>query len=743
MSASPPETFPNANIAPDTSPNASPSRVRPIVLHVDDDAASLMMAEGALEEAGFDVVQAMNGREAIERFGEHDPDMIIMDAIMPVMDGFDSISSLRRLGGGAHVPILMITGLDDLDSILRAYDVGATDFLTKPVNFFILPHRVQYMLRAKRTADELRASQAKLDNAQRIARLGNWEWCPATRELTWSREFGRILGRPEVELGGDWSAFIECVEEEDREELQASVVEAARRGLTMSAEFRIRDPENVGRLRTVRVEAEPGPTDGGEGARHMLGTLQDITERTDAQAQIHTLAYYDLVTGLPNRAQLHEQLRFVLKSAARSTEEFAILFLDLDHFKQVNDTLGHDAGDDLLKQASERLLSVVRESDSVGRPVNAQGESGEPEHTVARLGGDEFVVLLGRVGRAEDAARVAQRIAESIAQPFTIGETEVTVTTTIGISVYPADGENVETLLKHADVAMYHAKESGRNGYQFYSRGIHEKALTRFSMERELREGIERGELRVVYQPKVSLESGALCGAEALVRWNHPEKGDVSPADFIPLAEETGLILPIGQFVLREACAQRQRWTDAGMTPFAMAVNCSSVQFTRGDVIADIDAAIAESGLDPHWLEVELTESLLLKDIDAGIKSLQRMKRLGIQVAIDDFGTGFSSLSYLKRLPVDKLKIDQSFVKDLADDPGDAAIVSAIVTLSRNLGLCVVAEGVETCEQYDILKGYGCHEAQGYLIGWPLDVEGFERWQMEHDGTAPSKVSGL
>ena len=712
------------------------------MLHVDDDAASLMMAEGALEEAGFDVVQAMNGEEAIERFGEHDPDLIIMDAMMPVMDGFDSISRLRRLGGGAHVPILMITGLDDLDSITRAYDVGATDFLTKPINFFILPHRVQYMLRSKRTSDELRASQSKLDNAQRIARLGNWEWYPATRELTWSREFGRILGRPEVELGGEWSTFIEHVEEEDREELEAAALKAVREGRTMSAEFRIRDPEDDSRLRTVRVEAEPSQTDGPEQERHMLGTLQDITERTDAQAQIHNLAYYDLVTGLPNRAQLHEQLRHALKSASRSKEEFAILFLDLDHFKQVNDTLGHDAGDDLLKEVSERLLSVVRESDSVGRPVNAHGESSEPEHTVARLGGDEFVVLLGRIGRAEDAARVAQRIAESIARPYAIAETEVAVTTTIGISIYPTDGEDVETLLKHADVAMYHAKESGRNGYQFYSRGIHEKALARFSMERELREGIERGELSVVYQPKVTLATGDLCGAEALVRWCHPEKGEVSPAEFIPLAEETGLILPIGQFVLREACAQRQRWSDDGMAPFPIAVNCSSVQFTRGDVIGDIDSAIADSGLDPRWLEVELTESLLLKDIDAGIGCLERMKRLGIQVAIDDFGTGFSSLSYLKRLPVDKLKIDQSFVRDLADDAGDAAIVSAIVTLSRNLGLSVVAEGVETREQYDILDGYGCHEAQGYLISWPLGVEDFERWQTERDGTA-SKVSGL
>ena len=295
-------------------------RERPIVLHVDDDAASLMMAEGALEEAGFDVVQASDGREAIDRFRDHDPDLIIMDAVMPVMDGFESISRLRTLGNGAHVPILMITGLDDFESITRAYDVGATDFLTKPINFFILPHRVQYMLRAKATADALRASQEKLDNAQRIARLGHWEWHPESGALSWSREFGRVLGFVADRLSGDWDTFVACVADDDREELAAAMRLAVAEGRAVSLEFRLASAGEQG-VRTVRLEAEPGLGEGGH-CTHMLGTLQDITERTDAQAQIHTLAYYDLVTGLPNRAQLHEQLRFVLKTSARSGEEF-------------------------------------------------------------------------------------------------------------------------------------------------------------------------------------------------------------------------------------------------------------------------------------------------------------------------------------------------------------------------------------------------------------------------------------
>jgi len=715
---------------------------KPIVLHVDDDAASLMMAEGALEDAGFVVVQAEDGMQAIEQFAQHDPDLIIMDAVMPNMDGFDAISHIRRMPMGAHVPILMITGLDDLDSITRAYDEGATDFLTKPINFFILPHRVQYMLRSKATADALRSSQAKLDNAQRIARLGHWEWCIETADLTWSREFGRILQLPDDVFHGNWQMFLERINDGDRQALQLTADHAVEEVRAFNVEFTVPGNEQE-QAKTIRLEAEPHLNDAGE-CTHMLGTMQDITERTNAQQQIHNLAYFDLVTGLPNRAQLNEQLNYVLKLAQRNESQFALLFLDLDHFKQVNDTLGHDAGDDLLQQVSQRLTAVVRESDAISRPLDTTEDEPGPKHTVARLGGDEFVVLLGQINRAEDAARVAKRIASSISEAYTIGEIEVSVTTTIGISVYPGDGQDSETLMKHADVAMYHAKEKGRNGYQFYSRGIHEQALARFSMERELKLAIENDELYLMYQPKVNMDTGVVLGLEALVRWNHPEKGSISPGEFIPLAEETGLIVPLGQWVLRQACVQMQSWIDVGVGPYSVAVNCSPEQFIHGDMIQDIHDAIALSGLDPRWLEVELTENLLLQDIDAGIDILESMKQLGIQVSIDDFGTGFSSLSYLKRLPVDKLKIDREFVKDLDTDSGDAAIVAAIITLSHNLDLTVVAEGVETQAQFDILHGFNCNEAQGYFISYPQSVEEIEVWLAERARTLSLKtVSGL
>ena len=713
-----------------------------VVLHVDDDVASLMMAEEALEAAGFVVVQAENGQEALDSFQKDSPDLIIMDAVMPVMDGFEAISSIRKMPAGEHVPILMITGLDDLESITRAYDEGATDFLTKPINFFTLPFRMQYMLRAKLTADALRSSQSKLDSAQRIARLGHWECDFGGDHFSWSREFTRVMMLPEDSTGGTLGDLLKNIVDSDRSVVRSHLVSAFDECQSFNIEFNVEN-ETSRALHTVRIEAEPH-YDESNNCSHILGTVQDITERTNAQKQIHNLAYYDLVTGLPNRAQLYERLEQALTSARRKDHEFALLFLDLDHFKQVNDTLGHDAGDDLLQQVSDRLTEVVRSTDSVARTNTGDEDDSFQQHTIARLGGDEFVVLLSSINRAEDAARVSERIAQEIGQPYTINDNVVSVTTTIGISVFPADGSDSETLMKHADVAMYHMKENGRNGYKFYSRDIHEAALMRFSMEADLKKAIDNEDLTLVFQPKVNLVDHRVVGVETLVRWTHETKGVISPVDFIPIAEETGLILPLGRWVLEASCLQMQSWIDQGRTPFSIAVNCSLLQFERGAIIEDIDHAISVSGLDPRYLEVELTESLFLKDIDAGIEILRQMKALGIHVSIDDFGTGFSSLSYLKRLPVDKLKIDQSFVRDLENDPGDAAIVSAIITLAHNLGLEVIAEGVETEGQMNILSRYRCDEAQGYFFSHPLFKEEADVWLAEREQIFDGKkVSGF
>jgi len=693
---------------------------KPVVLLVDDDVASLMMAEGPLEDAGFKVVQASDGVEAIAQFDKHQPDLVIMDAVMPNMDGFEAIAQIRKTHLGTHVPILMTTGLDDLDSITRAYDEGATDFLTKPINFFILPYRVQYMLRSKETADELRSSQSRLDNAQRIARLGHWEWDIAADTANWSLEVARMFGFDKRLLYGSMESLFSKIDPSSQKEVRLNTELAVESAKSITLEFDIAGHKEDD-IRSVRLEAEP-KLDSDGNCTHMLGTVQDVTESANAQKQIHDLAYYDLVTGLPNRAQLRENLSQALRLAERQESQFALLFLDLDHFKQVNDTLGHDAGDDLLRQVSQRLADVLRDSDTLSLPEDEFASDVESSDTVARIGGDEFVVLLGCINRPEDAARVAERIAESVREPYLIADVEVSVTTTIGISVYPADGRDSETMMKHADVAMYHAKENGRNGYQFYSTDIHENALSRFSMERELKIAIAENQLSLLYQPKLDVLTGRTIGVEALARWEHPERGQISPSDFIPLAEEAGLIVPLGRWVLNEAARQVQEWKTQGLGVFSVAVNCSPIQFTKGNIISDIEDAVNSNGINAGLLEIEL------------------MKELGVQIAIDDFGTGVSSLSYLKRLPVDKLKIDRMFVDELHSDKGDEAIVSAIVTLGHRLGMSVVAEGVEREEQAVILQKLKCNEIQGFYYSYPLSPSEFVQWVEDQED--PQALTG-
>ncbi|OED43053.1 hypothetical protein AB833_04510 [Chromatiales bacterium (ex Bugula neritina AB1)] len=704
------------------SPIGSQPNSKPVVLLVDDDIAGLIMASEALAGAGFDVVEAENGLQAVEQFLTHQPDIIIMDVIMPVMDGFESCIKIRQQNGGQHVPVLMVTGLDDVESIQKAYDVGATDFVTKPINFFLLPHRVHYMMRAARTATELRASQTRLDKAQRIAKLGHWAWSIEEDTIDWSSECQNILDT--VEMGSSLDFFLSTVHPDDRQLVSGAIQRARTEAQRFSIEFRTcaRKKDDI---RIINVEAEP------EQIGHMVGTIQDITERSNAEEQIHNLAYYDLVTGLPNRAHLYDMISLSLSQAHRFDSQFALLFLDLDHFKKVNDTLGHNAGDLLLREVSTRLKTAVRQSDVVARSVDQEIPHSNIE-SIARLGGDEFVVLLSRIERIEDAASVARRICKEIATSFLLDGNEVRITTTVGISLYPSDGNDVDTLLKHADVAMYHAKEQGRNGYQFYSEDIHQIALERFSLERDLRLSLENNGFHLEYQPKVAANNKGLTGAEALVRWQHPERGRVNPGDFIPLAEETGLIVPLGEWVLRTACQQMAEWLNAGMEPFVMAVNCSAIQLVRTDMAAVIKATLEATGLNPEYLEIELTESLLMQNVEEGIVILQALQELGLHVSIDDFGTGFSSLSYLKRLPVDKLKIDQSFVRDLTTDPGDAAIVTSMISLAHNLSLTVVAEGVETTDQLEFLQKKQCDEIQGYLISRPMPAENFAEWATTH-----------
>ncbi len=443
---------------------------------------------------------------------------------------------------------------------------------------------------------------------------------------------------------------------------------------------------------------------------HFVSIFSDITSIKQSQAKLDHLAYHDPLTGLPNRLLFVDRLEHALKHAKREKRQVALLFLDLDRFKNINDGLGHPVGDGLLIEAAKRLMTVVRTED-----------------TIARLGGDEFVVIVERVTKSEDAAILAQKLVEAFQEPIKVDEHELLVTMSIGIGMYPSDGDDVPTLVKNADAALYRAKEEGRNCFQFYTADLTANVFERLAMETALRSALKKNQLVVYYQPVISLKTGNLIGAEALLRWQHPEDGLILPEKFISLAEDTGLIISIGAWVLREACKQAKSWRDDGYEFEWIAVNVSGLQLQRGQFVDVVKQILDETGLEGQYLELELTENVLMQNTENAIVVIEQLKEMGVKVAIDDFGTGYSSLSYLKKLPIDKLKIDKSFVCDITKDASDEAIARAVNALAKSLKLKVVAEGIESIQQEEFLRLLDCDEGQGYLYNKPVSVTEFKK----------------
>lgn len=562
------------------------------IIIIDDDSMIRLVVAKALQAVGYKTSEAAGGEEGLRLFNEMGADALLLDVVMPNgMDGFDTCTTFRNLPNGRQIPVLMMTGLDDLTSINRAFEVGATDFITKPINIPLLEHRISHMLRASQTTHRLLESERRL----------------------------------------------------------------------------------------------------------------------------HRMAYFDSLTDLPNRQFFKENLQHMVALAQRHKLKLAVLFLDLDGFKRINDTLGHHLGDLVLQSTGERLRKSIRASDVlIGPGIIQEGLS------IARLGGDEFTVLLSPIERDEDAAIVAERIRENLAQPLTLGDHDLYTSTSIGIAIYPDDGETAEELLKNSDLAMYHSKRAGGNMYQYFSAKMSETALRRLNLENHLRKAIERNELELHYQPQLDVLTGKFCGLEALIRWNCHELGQLSPAEFIPLAEETGLIVSIGEWVLRKACQEAKYWLDQSIPLTRMAVNVSAIQFLHPGFASLVAKILAETGLNAEALELELTESALINDEDSVLGVLQALKKVGVQLAIDDFGTGYSSLSRLKNFPIDRLKIDQSFIQNIEQDSENAAIVTAVIAMAEGMDMKVIAEGIETDRQLAFLKNRRCNEVQGYFLSKPL-----------------------
>jgi diguanylate cyclase (GGDEF)-like protein/PAS domain S-box-containing protein len=680
--------------------SASPDR-KPVVLVVDDDKLMRIMLQDALTSAGFEVTTAEDGFCALQCFTSVRPDLVLLDLIMPVKDGCETCLDIRNTPGGEYTPVLMMTGLDSSDSIHRAFEARATDFIAKPLNPELLAHRVRYMLRASQNVNRLAENQTRLEMLKVAV-----DSLPIG--ITFSDVNGVIVYSNPAEAQMHGYEVDELIGKEARKfstndrskHLTAEQLKELGVWRRESVNVRKNGEEFSAQLTSISVRDSESLYLG------IITTCEDISYRKVAEEKIHQLAYYDLVTGLPNRGMFLERLHQTLGLAQRDREKVNLIFLDLDNFKDVNDTQGHDVGDKLLRSVADRLSACMRDSD-----------------VLARLGGDEFVVVCPSVATQESVAAVVQRIMAIFTDPFDIEGRQIYTSASIGIAVYPDDSLDASTLFRCADTAMYQAKNDGRAQFRFFSAELNQKIMQRVALENSLRQGLERQEFFLHYQPLWDLKTTKMAGVEVLLRWQSSDYGLMQPSTFISLLEDSGLINNVGEWVLRSACIQLREWTKADHGELKMAVNISGKQLKHPKFLEMLTSIVEETGVDPANLELEFTESVIMENVDNTVEIFRRLKEMGIQLSIDDFGTGYSSLNYLKHFPVDRIKIDKSFVTDVYHNQSDAAIIEAIVSMAQSLSLRVVAEGVENSDQLHSLTKLGCDEVQGFYLAMPMHAE--------------------
>ena len=691
------------------------------ILIVDDTPANLSVVVDHLEDEGLTVAVAQGGEEALKRAAFIHPDLILLDVMMPGIDGFETCRRLKANETTRAIPVIFMTALADIHDKVQAFAAGGVDYVSKPFQIEELLARVRTHLDLRTVQQELVERNGVLQEeiaARRIA-----EEALRTSELRYRRLFetasdgivlidrdsGRITGvNPALVAMVNQGAanlvgqvFWECAPFSANPACRAAIDELGRHELVHVEDWVL----DNGRGISLNVEVT-GSLHQVENRAVVQCNVRDITDRKEAEARIRYMALHDALTGLPNRILFEDRIDNAVAHARRDDARVGVLMLDLDRFKHINDSLGHHIGDQLLEQFAMRLRTCLRESD-----------------TAARLGGDEFAVCLPDLASTHDAELLAQRILAVIEVPFQIEQHELNVGSSIGIACYPQDGTDHDTLLRAADTAMYDAKANGRGIYRFFTPELNEAAQLRHMLVNEVRHAHRRGEFVLHYQPQLSLTSHSISGVEALLRWHHPKHGIISPGLFIPLLEEMGMMPEVGEWVLRTACQQNVKWQAEGLPSLRIAVNLSAQQFYRGEIVETVRRALAESGLDPQWLELELTESLTLDESEENLKIMGQLKDLGVSLTLDDFGTGWSSLSYLRRFPLDRIKIDRSFMRDVTTHENAAAVVHSILNLAQSLGLSCVAEGVETHDQLRYLEEQLCTEIQGFLFSHPLPAE--------------------
>lgn len=686
--------------------DAPVGRSQPIVLVADDDPTIRELAKSALAPSGFTVAEAADGKQAMAVFAELRPDLVLCDVMMPGLDGFSVCSALRQMPEGKDVPVVMLTGLEDMESIEKAYSVGATEFVVKPVNWMLLPRRVHYILRASRALQALKSSEERYALAAEGANDGLWDWDLDNNKVHFSPRWKAMLGYSEHDVGEDLEEWLGRIHPADAERVRAEV-DAHLGGETsnLESEYRMRAKDGKYRWMASRALAM---RDSNTRAYRMTGSQSDISARKRVETELRFNALHDALTGLPNRTLFLDRLTHCIERAGRQKDfKFAILFLDLDRFKVINDSLGHVVGDRLLVEVSKRISSVLRTGD-----------------TLARLGGDEFTILFEEVKEFTDVTRLVERIQERLASPLDLDDHELVVTASMGIAVSSTGYQRPEDMLRDADLAMYQAKAGGRARYEMFDSEMHAQVLDLMETESELRIALERGEFRLHYQPIITLTNGEIGGFEALLRWQHPKHGLTSPDKFLQVARDTQLIIPIGHWVLHEACRQMSEWHKRwpGSQRF-VTVNLSTQELLQPNLVGIIDDVLEETGLDPKCLRLEIMETALINNKEQALEVTGQLRSRGVELCICDFGTENSFFGYIRQFPFNMVKIDRSFMEQLETEPYLLEILKALFELTHNLGIQAVAEVGDATSNLEYLKELSCEYAQGYSLSTPTSAK--------------------
>jgi len=674
----------------------------PLVLVIDDDSVIRSMLVKTLQKHNFETIESAHGAEGVDLFRQYSPDLVLLDALMPVMNGFEVCELMRENDEESLVPIIMLTGKDDVDSVEKALDAGATDFITKPVNWALFLQRVRYVLKSREVDFEHRKSRYRNDRAMKMSSLAYWDWDLKTGKFYFPPGALEMLG-VERKHAIEFSELINYVPEDDRDRVIHAFEDARNRGTRFVLEHRIHGADNKERYVYQQCDVVMGED---KKPRYVLGSIQNITALKRAEDMILHQAYHDLLTDLPNQTLFKERLTHAINVAEHAHHQVAVIAIDIDRFQLINDTLGHDIGNELLVAFAGFLSGFACDGD-----------------TVARISGNEFAMLLESSASTSEIAQTLNRLNQDLkVKTFELAGQKVFISLSQGVAIYPDDDTDASHLIQCANAAMRKAKAQGGDQEQFYTHDMNRRIDDRLSMEVDLRNALENNELEVFYQPQVETKNRKVIATEALLRWRSKKYGLVAPIRFIPLAEETGLIQPLGQYVLEHAIKQTAYWNQQGYD-ISVGINLSARQFMQADLVEQVRLCIDKYSINPSNVDLEITETIAMQDAEKNINKMHRLKSLGVNLSMDDFGTGYSSLSYLHQFPLDVLKIDRSFVKDIMRPEDSGAIARAVIAMAHSMNLKVVAEGVENEDQFDFLKAHDCEVIQGYLISPPVSSD--------------------